>query len=91
MKRSRPPRPRVKLNRDAAWELLDRQGMSRKNPARRSGLSSEYLFLSVPHRRPTRQPRLCHLRAGQATQLHHGDSSPQHRQGGHREQEHMLR
>ena len=24
MKRSRPPRPRVKLNRDAAWELLDR-------------------------------------------------------------------
>ena len=43
MKRSRPPRPRVKLNRDAAWELLDRQGMSRKNPARRSGLYSEYL------------------------------------------------
>ena len=43
MKRSRPPRPRVKLNRDAAWELLDRLGMSRKNPARRSGLSSEYL------------------------------------------------
>ena len=43
MKRSRPPRPRVKLNRDAAWELLDRLSMSRKNPARRSGLSSGYL------------------------------------------------
>ena len=43
MKRSRPPRPRVKLNRDAAWELLDRLGMSRKNPARRSGLPSGYL------------------------------------------------
>ena len=26
MKRSGPPRPRVKLNRDAVWELLDRCG-----------------------------------------------------------------
>ena len=28
MKRSGPPRPRVKLNPDAVWELLDRLGMS---------------------------------------------------------------
>ena len=34
MKRSRPPRPRVKLNRDAVWELLDRLGMSWNEPAR---------------------------------------------------------
>ena len=36
MKLSRPPRPRVKLNRDAVWELLDRLGMSWNEPARRS-------------------------------------------------------
>ena len=36
MKRSRPPRPRVKLNRDAVWELLDRLGMSWNEPGRRS-------------------------------------------------------
>ena len=34
MKRSGPPRPRVKLNRDAVWELLDRLGMSRNQLAR---------------------------------------------------------
>ena len=36
MKRSRPPHPRVRLNRDAVWELLDRLGMSWNEPARRS-------------------------------------------------------
>ena len=36
MKRSRPPRPAVKLNRNAVWELLDRLGMSWNEPARRS-------------------------------------------------------
>ena len=36
MKRNRPPRPRVKLNRDAVWELLDRLGMSWNEPARRT-------------------------------------------------------
>ena len=35
MKRSRPSRPRVKLNRDAVWELLDRLGMPWNEPARR--------------------------------------------------------
>ena len=43
MKRSRPPRPRVKLNRDAVWELLDRLGMSQNELARQCGLSSGYL------------------------------------------------
>ena len=35
MKPTPPPRPRVKLNRDAVWELLDRLGMSWNEPARR--------------------------------------------------------
>ena len=35
MKRSRPSRPRVKLNRDAVWELLDQLGMPWNEPARR--------------------------------------------------------
>ena len=36
MKRSRPPRPGVKLNRNAVWELPGRPGMSQNEPARRS-------------------------------------------------------
>ena len=36
MKRSHPPRPRAKLNRNAVWELPDRLGMSWNEPARRS-------------------------------------------------------
>ena len=36
MKPTPPPRPRVKFNRDAVWELLDRLGMSWNEPARRS-------------------------------------------------------
>ena len=43
MKRSRPPRPRVKLNRDAVWELLGRLGRSQNELARQCGLSSGYL------------------------------------------------
>ena len=35
MKRSGPPHPRVKLNRDAVWELLDRLGISWNEPASR--------------------------------------------------------
>ena len=36
MRRKRPARPRVKHNRDAVWELLDRLGMSWNEPALRS-------------------------------------------------------
>ena len=36
MKRSGPPRLRVKLNRDAGWEMPGRPGISHPGPARRS-------------------------------------------------------
>ena len=51
MKRSRPPRPGVKLNRDAGWELLDRLGMSWNELARQCGLSSGYLSQLMNGRR----------------------------------------
>ena len=47
MRRKRPVRPRVKLNRDAVWEVLDRPGMSRNQLARLGGPSSGY-FSHVP-------------------------------------------
>ena len=42
MKRKRPARPRVILNRDAVWALLDELGISQNELARRCGLSSGY-------------------------------------------------
>ena len=51
MKRSRPPRPRVKLNRNAVWELLDRLGMFQNELARQCGLSSGYLSQLMNGRR----------------------------------------
>ena len=45
--RDETKRPRVKLNRDAVWEVLDRPGMSRNQLARQGGPSSGY-FSHVP-------------------------------------------
>ena len=45
--RDETKRPRVKLNRDAVWEVLDRPGMSRNQLARLGGPSSGY-FSHVP-------------------------------------------
>ena len=42
MKRKRPARPRVILNRDAVWALLDQLGISQNELARRCALSSGY-------------------------------------------------
>ena len=42
MKRKRPARPRVILNRDAVWALLDELGISQNELARRCALSSGY-------------------------------------------------
>ena len=42
MRRKRPVRPRVILNRDAVWALLDQLGISQNELARRCGLSSGY-------------------------------------------------
>ena len=42
MKRKRPARPRVILNRDAVWALLDQLGISQNELARLCGLSSGY-------------------------------------------------
>ena len=39
MRRKRPARPRVLLNRDAVWALLDQLGISQNEPARRCGRS----------------------------------------------------
>ena len=39
MKRRRPARPRVKLNRDAVWTLLDELDISKNVLARRCGVS----------------------------------------------------
>ena len=38
MRRKRPVRPRVKLNRDAVWALLDQLGIPQNELARRSGI-----------------------------------------------------
>ena len=35
--------PKVKLNPDAVWELLDQLGITQKELARRSGISAGYL------------------------------------------------
>ena len=51
MKHSRPPHPRVKLNRDAAWELPGRLGMFQNELARQCGLSSVYLSQLMNGRR----------------------------------------
>ena len=37
MRRKRPARPRVILNRDAVWALLDQLGISQNELARRAG------------------------------------------------------
>ena len=37
MKPTPPPRPKVKLNRDAMWELLDRLGMFQNELAASAG------------------------------------------------------
>ena len=42
MRRKRPARPRVLLNRDAVWALLDQLGISQNELARQCGLSSGY-------------------------------------------------
>ena len=42
MRRKRPARPRVLLNRDAVWALLDELGISQNELARLCGLSSGY-------------------------------------------------
>ena len=58
MRRKRPVRPRVILNRDAVWALLDRLGISQNELARRCGLSPGYMSLlmagtsAVPRRVP---------------------------------------
>ena len=51
MKRKRPARPRVKLNRDAVWALLDQLGISQNELARRCGLLPGYLSLLMAGKR----------------------------------------
>ncbi len=51
MKRSHRALPRVKLNRDAVWELLDQLGMPQNGSARRCGLSSGHLSLLMNGKR----------------------------------------
>ena len=51
MRRQRPARPRVKLNRDAVWALLDELGISQNELARRCGLSPGYLSLLMAGKR----------------------------------------
>ena len=41
MRRKRPVRPRVKLNRDAVWALLDQLGISQTELAQMCGLEPE--------------------------------------------------
>ena len=43
MRRKRPVRPRVKLNRDAVWAFLDQLGISQNELARRRGISPGHL------------------------------------------------
>ena len=51
MRRKRPARPRVKLNRDAVWALLDELGISQNELARQCGLSPGYLSLLMAGKR----------------------------------------
>ena len=51
MRRKRPVRPRVILNRDAVWALLDQLGISQNELARRCGLSLGYLSLLMAGKR----------------------------------------
>ena len=51
MRRKRPVRPRVILNRDAVWALLDQLGISQNELARRCGLSPGYLSLLMAGKR----------------------------------------
>ena len=51
MRRKRTARPRVKLNRDAVWALLDQLGISQNELARRCGLSPGYLSLLMARKR----------------------------------------
>ena len=51
MKRKRPARQRVLLNRDAVWALLDQLGISQNELARRCGLSPGYMSLMMAGKR----------------------------------------
>ena len=51
MRRKRPARPRVILNRDAVWELLDELGISQNELARLCGLSPGYMSLLMAGKR----------------------------------------
>ena len=51
MRRKRPARPRVLLNRDAVWAVLDQLGISQNELARRCGLSPGYLSLLMAGKR----------------------------------------
>ena len=51
MRRKRPVRPRVILNRDAVWALLDQLGISQNELARRCGLSPGYMSLLMAGKR----------------------------------------
>ena len=59
MRRKRPARPRVLLNRDAVWALLDQLGISQNELARRCGLSPGYLSLRPASAAPRRPPGCC--------------------------------
>ena len=56
MRRKRPARPRVKLNRDAVWALLDQLGISQNELARRSGLSPGFVSLLMAGKRSPSPP-----------------------------------
>ena len=56
MERSRPSRPRVILNRDAVWALLDQLGISQNELARRCGLSPGYMSLLMVGKRSPSPP-----------------------------------
>ena len=56
MEHSRPARPRVILNRDAVWALLDQLGISQNELARRCGLSPGYLSLLMAGKRSPSPP-----------------------------------
>ena len=56
MRRQRPVRPRVILNRDAVWALLDRLGISQNELARRCGLSPGYMSLLMAGKRSPSPP-----------------------------------
>ena len=56
MRRQRPVRPRVILNRDAVWALLDQLGIPQNELARRCGLSPGYLSLLMAGKRSPSPP-----------------------------------